>query len=105
MNGDDIVHPTRKLMDTCNRLVAGSNPAAGAEKFSEKLPLGSFSFSQFLRESGAFVQDSKTLSKSHTAKRVRYERCTVPVGKESINNAEKFRENRHKAVFLISKPD
>jgi hypothetical protein len=32
MNGDDIVHPFRKLLDMCNRLVAGSNPAAGATK-------------------------------------------------------------------------
>lgn len=31
---DDIVHPLQKCLDPCNQLVAGSNPAAGANEFS-----------------------------------------------------------------------
>jgi len=29
--GDDIVHPFRKLEDKCNQLVVGSNPTPGAK--------------------------------------------------------------------------
>lgn len=42
LRDDDIVHPLRKLKDTCNPLVVGSIPTPGATK-STQCKLGGFS--------------------------------------------------------------
>ena len=45
---DDIVHPLRKRLDTCNQFVAGSSPAAGANVYVQKSPQGDFCFTYTL---------------------------------------------------------
>ena len=60
MLDDDIVHPTKKLEDTCKELVPGSSPGRGAERKTPARVL----FRIWLREGsagGTSVQDSKGL--------------------------------------------
>lgn len=40
LKDDDIVRPLEKSLDTCNQLVVGSNPTAGASDINP--PLGGF---------------------------------------------------------------
>ncbi len=57
--------PLRKYGITCNALVAGSNPAAGANDRIQKSPQGLFCILECSGEKAigiAFVQDSKDFS-------------------------------------------